>query len=124
MHITILALGSHGDVLPFATLGKGLKTVGHQIRFVTFENFREMVVAHGLNFWPIQGDSQAILIFELGLGPKPIPVKELTIARLAQAIITAMTDAEMRRKPAVVGNKIGQEAGLLQAVDFDKPETR
>jgi UDP:flavonoid glycosyltransferase YjiC (YdhE family) len=67
MHITILALGSHGDVLPFVTLGKGLKTVGHQIRLVTFENFREMTEAHGLDFWPIQGDSQVILNAGRGL---------------------------------------------------------
>ena len=37
MHITILALGSRGDVMPYVTLGKGLKAVGHQVRFVTFE---------------------------------------------------------------------------------------
>ena len=61
MHITILALGSYGDVLPLATLGKGLKTAGHQVRVATFENFGKMVAQHDLDFHPIHGDSQSIL---------------------------------------------------------------
>ncbi|MFZ0545589.1 MAG: glycosyltransferase [Candidatus Promineifilaceae bacterium] len=61
MHITILALGSYGDVLPIATLGKGLKAAGHNVRFATFENFEKLVTEHGLDFHPIQGDSRAIL---------------------------------------------------------------
>jgi UDP:flavonoid glycosyltransferase YjiC (YdhE family) len=61
MQITILALGSYGDVLPIATLGQGLKVAGHQVRLATFENFEKMVTQHGLDFHPIRGDSQAIL---------------------------------------------------------------
>lgn len=61
MHITILALGSYGDVLPLATLGKGLKAAGHGVRVATFENFGKMVAGHGLDFHPIRGDSQSIL---------------------------------------------------------------
>ena len=61
MQITILALGSYGDVLPIATLGQGLKVAGHQVRLATFENFEQMVTQHGLDFHPIRGDSQAIL---------------------------------------------------------------
>ena len=61
MHITILALGSHGDVLPCTTLGKGLMAAGYQVRCATFENFEPLVAAQGLDFYPIQGDSQSIL---------------------------------------------------------------
>lgn len=61
MDITILALGSYGDVLPIVTLGKGLKAAGHEVRLATFENFEKMVAQHGLDFHPIRGDSQAIL---------------------------------------------------------------
>jgi UDP:flavonoid glycosyltransferase YjiC (YdhE family) len=67
MHITIIALGSHGDVLPIATLGRGLKGAGHQVRMATFENFGSMVARHGLDFHPIQGDSQSILNVGPGL---------------------------------------------------------
>jgi len=61
VHITVLALGSYGDVLPIATLGKGLKAAGHQVRIATFENFGNMIAQHGLDFHPIRGDSQSIL---------------------------------------------------------------
>jgi sterol 3beta-glucosyltransferase len=67
MHITILALGSHGDVLPFAVLGKGLRDAGHQVRIATMENFRGMVESRGLEFFPFRGDAQAILRGQAGL---------------------------------------------------------
>ena len=61
MHITILALGSRGDVQPYATLGSGLKSAGHQVRFITFESFSSLVVENELDFHPIQGDAQALV---------------------------------------------------------------
>ena len=61
MHITILALGSHGDVLPFAVLGKGLRDAGHQVRIATFESFRSMVETRGLELFPVSGDAQALM---------------------------------------------------------------
>jgi UDP:flavonoid glycosyltransferase YjiC (YdhE family) len=61
MHITILALGSHGDVLPFAVLGKGLREIGHQVRVATFESFRSMVETRGLELFHISGDAQALM---------------------------------------------------------------
>lgn len=67
MHITIIALGSHGDVLPFATLGKALTKEGHKVRLAAFENFKTMAATHQLDFWPIEGDAQAILNAGSGL---------------------------------------------------------
>jgi UDP:flavonoid glycosyltransferase YjiC (YdhE family) len=61
MRITMLALGSRGDVLPYTTLGKALQAAGHRVRFATFENFRPLVVAHGLDFHSIRGDVHSLL---------------------------------------------------------------
>lgn len=61
MHITILALGSRGDVQPYATLGNGLKSAGHQVRFITFESFASLVAENKLDFHPIQGNAQALV---------------------------------------------------------------
>ncbi len=61
MHITILALGSRGDVQPYATLGNGLKSVGHQVRFITLESFASLVAENKLDFHPIQGKAQALV---------------------------------------------------------------
>jgi sterol 3beta-glucosyltransferase len=67
MHITILALGSIGDVLPCAYLGQGLMEAGHDVRMVTFENFRPQVESHGLELVSIDGDFQALFSGKSGL---------------------------------------------------------
>jgi sterol 3beta-glucosyltransferase len=61
MHITILALGSRGDVLPYAALGRGLVSAGHTVRFITFATFQPEVARWGMEFHPIQGDAQALV---------------------------------------------------------------
>jgi len=61
MHITILALGSRGDVQPYAALGSGLKSAGHQVRFITFEGFAPLIAENELDFHPIHGDARALV---------------------------------------------------------------
>ena len=61
MHITILALGSLGDIQPYATLGRALKAAGHQVRIVTFESFNSLIAEHDLDFHPIHGNAQALV---------------------------------------------------------------
>ena len=61
MHITILALGSLGDIQPCATLGSALKAAGHQVRFITFESFNSLIAEHELDFHPIHGNAQALV---------------------------------------------------------------
>ena len=55
---------------------------------------------------------------ELGVGPAPMPRKTLTAEGLAQAIQTAVTDGEMRRKAARLGAAIREENGLQNAVSI------
>jgi UDP:flavonoid glycosyltransferase YjiC (YdhE family) len=61
MRITILALGSRGDVQPFVPLGRGLVDAGHRVRVATFEAFAPLIQEAGLDFYPIHGDAQALL---------------------------------------------------------------
>ncbi len=58
MHIAIIALGSRGDVQPYIALGQGLKKAGHTIRLIATQDFETLVKSHGLEFWPIRGNSQ------------------------------------------------------------------
>jgi sterol 3beta-glucosyltransferase len=57
MRITILALGSQGDVQPYVALGTGLTRAGHRVRVVTIQNFQGLVEGAGLDFCPVKGDS-------------------------------------------------------------------
>lgn len=52
----------------------------------------------------------------LGVGPAPIPLKQLTAARLADAITAATTDDAMIRRAAEIGQQIRSEDGVGNAV--------
>ena len=53
---------------------------------------------------------------QLGVGPQPIPKKKLTVERLASAIRTAVEDETMRKRAAILAQKIRSEDGVAQAV--------
>jgi UDP:flavonoid glycosyltransferase YjiC (YdhE family) len=53
----------------------------------------------------------------LGVGPPPIPRKELTVARLAQALQEVRGDEAMRRRAAMLGATIRSEDGVARAVE-------
>lgn len=55
-------------------------------------------------------------VYELGVGPKPIARRRLTVDNLAEAIDRAVSDREMRKKAAVLGERIRAENGITQAV--------
>ena len=55
-------------------------------------------------------------VHTLGVGPTPIPHKQLTTERLSQAIHAACTDAEMRQRAAELGRVIRAEKGVENAV--------
>jgi UDP:flavonoid glycosyltransferase YjiC (YdhE family) len=55
-------------------------------------------------------------VFELGVGPQPIPRKRLDADTLATAIGAAATDPEMRRRARAIGERIRAEDGVTHAV--------
>ena len=48
--VTIIAVGTRGDVQPCVALGKGLQDAGFQVRLATSSNFELWVKQHGLDF--------------------------------------------------------------------------
>lgn len=58
MRITILAVGTRGDVQPYVALGVRLRTAGHDVCVATCEPFREFVSSQGLRFFLLSGDPQ------------------------------------------------------------------
>ena len=53
MRVSILTVGTRGDVQPFAAFGIGLQRAGHEVRICTHPEFRELVTGHGLDFAPL-----------------------------------------------------------------------
>ena len=52
----------------------------------------------------------------LGLGPDPIPQKDLTADRLADAIKIAVTDSEIKQRSKSYGQAIRAETGISNAI--------
>jgi UDP:flavonoid glycosyltransferase YjiC (YdhE family) len=70
-----------------------------------------VIVPHFIDqfFWGQRAES-------LGVGPKPIPRKDLTADRLASAIDQMLNDRAMRAKAATLGEVIRMEDGLSNAI--------
>jgi UDP:flavonoid glycosyltransferase YjiC (YdhE family) len=60
-------------------------------------------------FWGYQ-------IAQLGVGPAPIPQRQLTAKRLAAAIQTVLNDRAMQTRAAAMGGHIRAEDGIAQAI--------
>ncbi len=66
MNITIVTIGSRGDVHPCIALGVGLKSAGHQVRIATNSYFETLIRDRGLRFAPIVGDPREAVESDLG----------------------------------------------------------
>ena len=53
MKVSIVALGTLGDVVPLTALGGALQRAGHSVRFATQNEFRPYVAQQGLSFSPM-----------------------------------------------------------------------
>src|SRR5207249_703519 len=66
MRITIITIGSYGDVQPYIALGLGLQAAGHSVCLATHARFKPFICTRGLDFFPIESDPSAILESEAG----------------------------------------------------------
>lgn len=66
-HLTILALGSRGDVLPYVTLGAALQQSGFAVRVITLESFAPLVSQHNLEFTAVPGNAEQLMTSSSGI---------------------------------------------------------
>jgi sterol 3beta-glucosyltransferase len=119
MHITFLALGSRGDIQPYATLGQALRAAGHRVAFATAENYAPLVAAHGLDFYPIAGDVQA-LVRQTGANMLALVRSFVALAKEYGAVIPApikSTDLIINQLPlGMCGYDLAEKYGVPMAV--------
>jgi len=60
MRLTIIAIGSRGDVQPYVALGVGLQQAGHQVCVATHSAFEELVRSRGLRFFSLGPDPRQV----------------------------------------------------------------
>ena len=56
MRITMICIGSTGDVRPYIVLGRELKRRGHDVKIAAFDTFEQAVLKEGMRFHCISGD--------------------------------------------------------------------
>ncbi|NER99587.1 MAG: glycosyltransferase family 1 protein, partial [Symploca sp. SIO1B1] len=66
MKITIITVGSRGDVQPYLALGVGLQQAGYTVRLATHDTFKALTLRYGLDFFSVGGDIQSISQSESG----------------------------------------------------------
>lgn len=78
MRITLLALGTRGDVQPMLALGKGLRAAGHEITLIAGSNFEAWVRGYGFGFRPSL-DMEALMKSPAGIAwvEEPNPFRQV-----------------------------------------------
>ena len=101
MKITMIAIGSTGDVRPYTLLGKELVGRGHQVTIAAFASFQQLVEQEGLNFYPLPGDVMNLMshLMKPGtVGFNYLSQLERSLKDIAQplldAILASCQDAE------------------------------
>ncbi|MGO9308376.1 MAG: glycosyltransferase [Spirochaetia bacterium] len=96
MRITILAIGSQGDVRPYSALGAGLARSGYSVRFATHETFQGIVASFGLEFARIKVNPVGIVQGETGqawLASMDRPLRFMaSISALAREVLDSVSD--------------------------------
>jgi UDP:flavonoid glycosyltransferase YjiC (YdhE family) len=61
MKITMIALGSRGDVQPAVAMGVGLQRAGHEVKLASYAPFEALATGYGLDFKLVRGDILAFM---------------------------------------------------------------
>lgn len=126
MRLTILAVGTRGDVQPMLALGRGLRAAGHQVRIGTHENFAANVEACGLEYRKLASDPTRIV---QSVAPSGVE-QEGTLARFRHVgnVVRTMIEetvangrAVCEGSDAILGNPIALLAGTDAVTDARTP---
>ncbi len=138
MHITILAVGSRGDIQPYTALALGLKASGDRVRIATHRPYETRVREYGLEYAPLAGNPQEMvrtqqtkLWLETGRNPflfmrRLIPLRNMLFHDLLRDSWEACqdTDAIIFSTLGVAGYHIAERLGLPAIYTPLQPFTR
>lgn len=117
MKVTIIAPGSRGDVQPYVALGTGLQAAGHSVSVLAFQEFSDLIAAHGLEFVDLGGRVEAVahsLELEQGNLLKILSSQGRAAQQLAhQAAVTGL--AACRDSDLIIAGLGGLFVGLALA---------
>lgn len=113
MNITIVTIGTRGDVQPYLALALGLQGAGHSVTICTHETFRSFVESDDVSFAPLAGDIRAIFASEQGrrlLTTRNPAVLIRKMTKLAAPILRQITQdiiAAAQTADLILGSTLG-----------------
>jgi len=131
--ITLLTIGSRGDVQPYIALGLGLKKEGHFVRIVTHKEFQDWILGHGLDFKEIAGNPTELMSLMVSHGSMNVGlIKEASskfrgwISELLNSSWEACqgTDILIESPSAMAGIHIAEALNIPYFRAFTMPWTR
>lgn len=93
MKLTMIAIGSTGDVRPYMLLGRELQSRGHEVTIAAFEPFEQLVTGAGMRFFPLPGDVMKMMsnVMKPGVnGMTYLPQLEKALKEVAPALLDAL----------------------------------
>ncbi|RLN88200.1 hypothetical protein BBJ28_00022961, partial [Nothophytophthora sp. Chile5] len=102
MHICIMIVGTRGDVQPFLAIAKRLQLDGHRVRLATHAIYREFVMSHGVEFYPLGGDPKELAAYMVKTGGRLIPLKLETLQKDVPRNMLIIEEILRSTWPAVV----------------------
>ena len=100
MNITMLTIGSTGDVRPYILLGKELQKRGHQITVAAFSSFSRAVLDSGLSFFPLSGNAESFIGSVLSPGTDAVTYLPKVFRNLRSVVPDLLRDLEESCKDA------------------------
>ncbi len=88
--ITMITIGSTGDVRPYMLLGRELCRRGHEVTVAAFAPFKEMITGAGLTFFHLSGDVVDLMehLMKPGaVGMRYLKEAETAISKVAEVLL-------------------------------------
>ncbi len=124
MRVTVMAIGSRGDVQPYVALGEGLARVGYEVRIATHTPFAPLLEGRGLEFFQVGEDPAELFANErihsmLGAGTDALKFMREFSALLEPVTRMLVRDsvAACRGADAVVLSNAGIVPGFHQIAE-------
>ncbi len=94
MRITMICIGSTGDVRPYIVMGRELKRRGHDVKIAAFDTFEQAILKEGMRFQPICGDVREFMSNIMKPGANGVTFLKQVRDTLKDVIDPFLTDLE------------------------------